>query len=82
MEVSLEEIAESLKLMGVDAARDRLNLFKTEKLISDFQYLKLLHMVNGGDPEVTKGWKLRSDIQEEKQPVTFWDRLKKSLTGE
>jgi hypothetical protein len=56
MKITLEEIATELREMGIEAARDRLSLFKNEGLINLLQYTKLLHLVNGGDPEVMESW--------------------------
>ncbi len=52
--ISFEEIAESLARLGQDKARDRIALFRKEKLLSDLQYIALLHLVNGGDPKLTR----------------------------
>lgn len=62
--ISFEELAESLAHLGRDKAKDRLSFLRKEKLLSDFQYVALLHLVNGGDPKLTQNLERQADKDE------------------
>jgi hypothetical protein len=74
MKITLEEIASELSKMGTEAARERLNFFKDQKAISILEYMRLWHLVNGGDPEDCK-----VKAQNKTQNKTPWQRIKEFL---
>lgn len=66
------EIADSLKTMGIEAARDRLNFFKDEGAITLAEYVKWLHLVNGGGvPKSTPKPKPEDELTDFEKVVTL-----------